>query len=227
MSKISLHHALTLSLGLAFSTCLPAFAQETAPAAPADTAAPAADPSPVVADAPTADDLSMGQEAGTPPAPFTQASAEVGQTYTLATFDAWQQNCVKMADGSDPCQMYQLLKDKDGNAVAEFSMFPLPAGQKAAAGATIMVPLETLLTANLALQIDGGKPKVYPFTFCSTPGCVSRVGFTKDEIAQFKKGAKADIMIVPAADPTQKVVLNLDLKGFTAALDGVTATLKK
>jgi invasion protein IalB len=231
MSKFSLHHALTLSLGLAFSTCLPAFAQETAPAAPADatapTEAPAAEAPAVVGDAPTADNLNMGQEATAPAAPVTQATAEVGQTYTLASFDSWAQNCVKVADGSDPCQMYQLLKDKDGNAVAEFSMFPLPAGQKAAAGATIMVPLETLLTANLVLEVDGGKPKIYPFTFCSTPGCISRVGFTAAEVAQFKKGAKADITIVPAADPTQKVVLNLSLKGFTAALDAVTATLPK
>lgn len=222
MSKISLHHALTLSVGLAVSTCLPAFAQETAPAAPADTAAPA-----VVGDAPTADNLNMGQDAAEPTAPVTQATAEVGQTYTLATFESWAQNCVKVADGSDPCQMYQLLKDKDDNAVAEFSMFPLPSGQKAAAGATIMVPLETLLTANLVLEVDGGKPKIYPFTFCSTPGCIARVGFTDAEVAQFKKGAKADITIVPAADPTQKVVLNLSLKGFTAALDSVTATLPK
>jgi invasion protein IalB len=221
MSKISLQYALMLSLGLAFSTGLPAFAQDATTAAPAETA------SPVVGDSPSADNLSMGQEAGTPPVPLTQETAEVGQTYTLATFESWQQNCVKMADGSDPCQMYQLLKDKDNNAVAEFSMFPLPAGQKAAAGATVMVPLETLLTANLVLEIDGGKPKIYPFTFCSTPGCVSRVGFTAAEITQFKKGAKADITIVPAADPTQKVVLNLSLKGFTAALDAVSATLPK
>ena len=220
MSKISLHRALTLGLGLTLAAALPGFAQEAAPAA--DAAAPATAPA---APAAPADTLNMGTPA-TPPAPLTKDSAQVGQSYNLASFGAWQQNCVKSADGKDPCQMYQLLKDQDQNPVAEFSMFPLPAGQAAAAGATIMVPLETLLTANLTIQVDGGTPKIYPFTFCAQPGCVARVGFTADEVAQFKKGAKADMTIVPAVDPTKKVVLNIDLKGFTAALDAVTASLK-
>lgn len=224
MSRLSLHHALTLSLALSFSGAVAASAQETAPEV---TPAPEAGTTTVVGDAPTADNLSMGVDAATAAVPPTQETAEVGQSYRVAEFDSWEQNCVKTADGADPCQMYQLLKDQDGNSVAEFSMFPLPAGQKAAAGATIMVPLETLLTANLVLEIDGGKPKIYPYTFCSTPGCVARVGFTAEEVAQFKKGAKADLTIVPAADPTQKVVLNVSLKGFTAALDAVTATLPK
>ncbi len=222
MSRLSLPHAFALSVAMTLSASLAALAQETAPAAvPAPTDAATAAPA---ADAAAVDGLNMGTEVA---GPVTQATAEVGQTYTLAKFDDWEQNCVKTADGSDPCQMYQLLKDQNGNSVAEMSMFPLPAGQKAAAGATIMVPLETLLTANLVLEIDGGKPKIYPFTFCTTPGCVSRVGFTDAEVAQFKKGAKADLTIVPAADPTQKVVLNLSLKGFTAALDAVTAQLPK
>lgn len=222
MSKFSLHHALTLSLGLTLVSGLAAFAQEAAPA----TDAPATE-APADAAAQSADDLNMGTTAQAAPVPVTQETAEVNQGYTLATFDSWQQNCVKTADGADPCQMYQLLKDKDGNSVAEFSMFPLPAGQKAAAGATVMVPLETLLTANLVLEIDGGKPKIYPYTFCTQPGCVARIGFTAEEVAQFKKGAKADLVIVPAADPTQRVVLNLSLKGFTAAMDAVAATMPK
>jgi invasion protein IalB len=208
MSKISLYRALTLGFAVTLAAALPGFAQEATPAAPA------------------ADALNMGT-AATPPAPLTKDTAQVGQNYTLASFDAWEQNCVKSAEGTDPCQMYQLLKDADGNPVAEFSMFPLPAGQKAAAGATIMVPLETLLTANLVIQVDGGTPKIYPFTFCAQPGCVARVGFTAEEVTQFKKGVKADMTIVPAVDPTKKVVLNISLKGFTAAMDAVTASLPK
>lgn len=224
MSRLLLPNVVALSLVLSVASGLSASAQEAV-----TTETPAEAPATVTGDAPTADNLNMGTEVGAvePAAPATKETAEVGQSYRMADFDAWEQNCIKTADGADPCQMYQLLRDQEGNAVAEFSMFPLPAGQKAAAGATIMVPLETLLTANVVLEIDGGKPKIYPFTFCSTPGCVSRVGFTAEEVAQFKRGAKADLIIVPAADPTQKVVLNLNLKGFTAALDAVAATLPK
>ena len=70
---------------------------------------------------------------------------------------------------------------------------------QAAAGATIIVPLETLLTAGLRFGIDAAEPKVYPFTFCAQIGCVARIGFTADELASFKKGAKGVLTIVPGA----------------------------
>ena len=213
MSLSEFPRSLALSFGLAIAGfALPALAQETAPAA---------------ADAPTADGLNMGADANAAPAPLTQETAEVGQTYTLTNFEAWEQRCVKTKDGSDPCQLYQLLKDKDGNNVAELSMFPLPAGGKAAAGATIIAPLETLLTANLLIAIDGAKPKIYPFTFCAQLGCVARVGFTADEVAQFQKGNIATMTIVPAGAPDQKVNLDISLKGFTAGMDAVAATQPK
>ncbi|KAF0171800.1 MAG: Invasion associated locus B family protein [Rhodobacteraceae bacterium] len=220
MSMTELPRTFALSFGLALAlAAAPVLAQETTTEAPATEA--------TAADAPVADGLNMGTEAGEPAAPLTQETAEVGQTYTLAAFELWEQRCTKMADGSDPCQLYQLLKDKDGNNVAEISMFPLPAGGQAAAGATIIAPLETLLTANLLLAIDGTKPKIYPFTFCAQIGCIARVGFTAEEVNQFKKGAKATMTIIPAAAPDQKVDLDVSLKGFTAGYDAVATTLPK
>lgn len=186
---------------------LQAPAQETA--APAET----------TADAPTPDGLSMGVEAGAEGQP---AADGIGSAYDAASFDAWVQKCVRTEDGADPCQLYQLIRDAEGNALAEFSMFNLPDGGEAAAGATIIVPLETLLTENLLLGVDGGKQKVYPFTFCATIGCVARVGFTAAEVEQFKKGAKAVITIVPVVAPEQKVTGEISLKGFTAGYEAVS-----
>ena len=48
---------------------------------------------------------------------------------------------------------------------------------------------------------------------------------TADEVAGFKKGAKATMTIVPAAAPDQKVALDISLKGFTAGYDAVAASL--
>lgn len=175
----------------------------------------------------TADGLNMGVVAGAPPAPKTQETAAVGETYLAASFELWEQRCIKMEDGSDPCQLYQLLKDKDGNSVAEINMFPLPAGSQAVAGATVVVPLETLLTANLKMAVDTSEPRLYPFTFCAPIGCVARVGFTAAEVDQFRKGAKATMTIVPAAAPDQKVELDISLKGFTAGFDAVGKTMPK
>ena len=172
------------------------------------------------------EDLSMGTNAGAAPAaPLTKETAQVGQGYLEQTHELWEQRCEKTEDGKDPCQLFQLLKDADGNNVAEFSLFALPPGGQAAAGATVVAPLETLLTAGLTIAIDSAPAKIYPFTFCAAEGCVARVGFTSEELAQFKKGAKAVVTVVPAAAPDKPVNLDVSLKGFTAGFDAVAATI--
>jgi invasion protein IalB len=207
--------ALSFSLLLATPALVSAQTVETPATEPAAETA-----TPPVPDAAVPNDLSMGAE----PAPGLpqQADATVGQTYLAGSFDKWEQRCVKTEDGADPCQLYQLLFDKEGNSVAEISVFDLPAGGKAAAGATFMAPLETLLTANLRIGVDATKERIYPFAFCTRAGCVARLGFTAEELASFKKGIKAVLTIVPAAAPDQVVQLELTLKGFTAGFEAVT-----
>ncbi|GGH60446.1 invasion associated locus B family protein [Frigidibacter albus] len=202
-----------LVLALALGLGLPALAQDAAaPAAPATTEAPAAEAAP----------------AATPEAPAEAAEAAdetpgIGEAYTEATHGDWEQRCVRTEDGSDPCQLYQLLKDDEGNPVAEFSLFGLPEAEQAAAGGTIMTPLETLLPEAILMQVDTGEAKRYAFTFCAPIGCVARVGFTDEEIAAFKRGNKATMAITPMAAPDRKVQLNISLKGFTAGYDAVNA----
>lgn len=204
MSTRALFRSLSLAALMAFSA-LPALSQETAPV----------------------EDLSLGTAANAAPAMLTAETAQVGQGYLATTFDLWEQRCEKTADGKDPCELFQLLKDGEGNAVAELSMFALPAGGKATAGATVVVPLETLLTASLTIQIDTSEPKLYPFSFCTQIGCIARVGFTAEEVEQFKKGAKATVTVVPAAAPDTAVNLDVSLKGFTAGFEAVSATLRQ
>ncbi len=180
-----------------------------------DTSAPAADPT-----------LSMGTTAAAA-ALKTEAEAVVGDLYLADTFDEWELRCVKAADGSDPCRLYQLLKTADGNPTAEMSIFNLPPGGQAAAGAAILVPLDTLLSANLAVGVDANKPMIYPYTVCGTDGCIARIGFSGDQIAQMKNGAEATITLVPAGAPDQKVSVKVSLKGFTAGFDAVTAANTK
>jgi invasion protein IalB len=140
-----------------------------------------------------------------------------GESYVGNTHGDWEMICVRLADQEDPCQMYQLLRDSEGNATAEITMFPLPPGQEAAAGATILTPLETLLTAQLVMQVDQGAAKRYPFTFCTAIGCIARVGFTAEEVDSFRRGAGAVWQLVPVAAPDQVVELTMSLSGFTAA----------
>lgn len=186
-----------LALGLTLAA-LPAFAQEAA--------------------APTADSgVSMGVADGMPDA----ASAQVGQLYLAEKFEQWEKRCIKSEDGKDPCQLYQLLIGADNSPVAEVSFFSLPAGGQAVAGATVVVPLETLLTANLRVAIDGAQGKLYPYAFCNPNGCVAKVGFTADEVKALQSGQKAVLTLVPAAAPDQTVKIDISLKGFTAGFDAV------
>jgi len=146
-----------------------------------------------------------------------------GSTYLLGKTGDWEIRCVRAVDGFDPCQLYQLLKDGAGNSVAELTMVALPGGAEAAAGATIVTPLETLLTAQITYSIDGGTPKRYPFTWCSMIGCFSRVGFTQAEVDLMKRGRQATMVIVPAVAPDQRVTLTVSLTGFTASYEQVKA----
>ena len=152
-----------------------------------------------------------------------EGEVAVGETYVREEFSQWQLRCVRSEGDSDPCQLYQLLRDQRDNPVAEFNIFPLPSGRQAAAGANIITPLETLLTANLRMAVDGGQPKVYPFSFCSNIGCFSRIGVTDEELGLFRAGSSAQITIVPAAAPDETVDLSLSLSGFTAGYNALLA----
>ncbi|MEN9062894.1 MULTISPECIES: invasion associated locus B family protein [Ponticoccus] len=210
----------------------PAFAQsDDAPAADPATDAPATEPA---AD-PAADPAS---EPAADPAPSTNigggldlgeegAEAPAGQqgprTYIKETFNDWSLQCIEVPEGDDVCQMYQLLKDANGASVAEASIFKLSNGGRAVAGGTFVVPLETLLTQKLTVQVDNGAERRFDFSFCAQVGCYARVGFTAEDIQRFKAGAKAVVTIVPALAPDQKVSVEMSLSGFTAAYDASSA----
>ncbi|WP_135505471.1 invasion associated locus B family protein [Roseovarius aestuariivivens] len=162
----------------------------------AETETPESDP---------AQELDMGQEVAEDP------------SYIRDEYGDWQLQCFRTDAGEDPCQMYQLLREEGGNPVAEFSLFKLPGNSQAVAGATIAVPLGTLLPEGLKIAVDSGPAKGYNFSFCSMAGCFARIGFTAADVAAFKAGAEATLVIVPAQAPDQTVAIKASLNGFTAA----------
>ena len=160
------------------------------------------------------DQLSLGEDASQP---------QVGETYTAEKNGDWDLRCIKAEEGiEEPCQMYQLLDDGLGNPVAEISLFRLPEGGKAEAGATIVVPLETALPQQLTVAVDGGNARRYPYAFCNPEGCYVRLGMTTADVNTFKRGNEAVVTIVPALAPDQKVNLTISLNGFTASFNIVS-----
>ena len=151
------------------------------------------------------------------------AEPAVGQVYALETFTDWEVRCERTAAGPDLCQLYQLLQDEQGNSVAEITIYDLPAGREAAAGVNVITPLETQLTEQVAVSVDGAQPKSYPFAFCTAIGCISRFGLTDEDLAAYRRGSDATITIVPALAPDETVNLRVSLAGFTAGFDALSS----
>jgi len=197
--------------------------EATATEATPATEAPAETPAEAPADGEITSDelpLDMGTEVGAEDGP--------GTTYVKERFETWELRCVRVKEGqTEPCHLFQLMKDDKGVAIAEMNIIALPAGQQAAAGATVVTPLETLLTKQLTIAIDGGAKKRYPFTWCGNVGCYSRIGFTNGDIASFKRGVKATLTIVPVFAPDETISVNLSLAGFTAGYKALQEALPK
>ena len=228
----------------------PAFAQDSTPAAPAEQPAETA-PQPPAAEAPAAEAPATETPAADAPAtgaPATEATAaeapaagapaagtpaagapaeaangepQLGQYYVKETTQDWTTRCIKTDQAKDPCELYQLMKDADGNSVAEMTLIPLKNGD-VAAGATLVAPLETDLIEGLGFAVDGGKANGYPFSFCAPVGCVSRMGFTAAELSGLKRGSKVTVSLRPFGSSSERPIqLSLSLKGFTAAFDAL------
>lgn len=160
-------------------------------------------------------DLDMGQT--------VQGEDAVGQIYMREAHGDWQIRCIRAPEGQqDTCDMIQLLNGLADQPVAHVSMFPIPEGEQAVAGANITVPLRTLLPARLRLRVDTGEDKVYQYSFCDREGCTARVGFTTEELASFKAGASSTITIVPLETPDEHFEIQMSLKGFTAAFNALS-----
>ena len=144
---------------------------------------------------------------------------KVGEPYAKEVFGDWIIQCIKSEGEKEPCNMFQLLRDGDGNAVAEVTIMPLKNQGQVVAGGNFIAPLGTLLTSQMSIQVDEGSTKRYPFTFCTAQGCVARVGFAQSDLNAYKRGNSAKVLLVPASSPDKRIVVAASLTGFTAAFN--------
>ncbi len=146
---------------------------------------------------------------------------KIGEHYFAEKIGNWSLQCIRVEDGNDPCEMKQLLLNAQGQPMSEVSIFYLPKGQDAVAGANIVVPLETLLTTPMVISFDQNTRKQYPYTFCTAVGCVARIGLTEAEIAIMKNGDLANVTVSHISLPNQPITFGMSLKGFTAAYNKI------
>ncbi len=147
---------------------------------------------------------------------------DISQPYIAERIGDWSMRCIRSENRQDPCELFQLLVNNEGNPLSEVMVFPLPQGQAAIAGATIIVPLETLLTARMTISFDPETTRSYPYSFCTESGCIARIGLTKDDIALMKAGNQSVITIRHIDAPNKALNLNLSLSGFTAGFNRIS-----
>lgn len=157
--------------------------------------------------------LDLGQPASGEP--------QLGERYSKEKFGDWDLACIKTQAETDPCSLLQVMFDETGKPIAEISLFRLDGAGQAVAGATIIVPLETLLPAQLTVAVDEDAGKRYNYSYCNPIGCVAQIGLTQEDIDAFKRGAAATVSLVPAPAPDQRVTVKLSLSGFTAGYEVV------
>lgn len=154
-----------------------------------------------------------------------QAGPRVGEQYIKEETGDWNISCIKSNGDEDPCAMVQILNNQQGDPIAEISIGKLPEGGAAVAWANVVVPLETLLQAQLAVSVDGAPRKLYNYHHCVPVGCVAQLGLTQGDIDAMKSGSKAVMSIVPARVPDQILNMEMSLSGFTSAFDGLKVSV--
>lgn len=173
----------------------------------------------------SAQDAQTGTEAPAPEAgtqlDLGETGPRLGEQYVKEEKGDWSLACIKSDTNTDPCAIRQLLNGPQGQPIAEITIEKLPTGNAAVAGATVIVPLETLLQAKLALSIDGSPRKLYDYHHCSSFGCLANVGLTQGDVDAMKAGSKAVLSLVPMVAPNQVLEIDVSLSGFTAGFDSL------
>ena len=151
-------------------------------------------------------------------------TGETQQTepYIKERIKDWNLKCIEPIDSIERCEANQIIFNQKQQPVAEISIFKLPKGQVAAAAATIIVPLETVLNEGLVLEVQDLAPKKYQFKFCNSIGCYSQIGLTNEELEALKSKGKASIFLKHLSSGDQQIIIPISLSGFTATFSKAT-----
>lgn len=139
-----------------------------------------------------------------------------------ATHGDWEIRCD--AKNENACLMTQIGKRGDGQSVMRVSLRKTdgakgPNGEAIAAIMQIDAPLGVLLTAGVAVNIDGREVGRGAFQVCDTRACIASSPVAADFVNQLKKGSNAQMTIVGVSG--EKADVRISLSGFTAAYNAL------
>jgi invasion protein IalB len=154
----------------------------------------------------------------------TETAPEIGSTYIKEENGAWKLRCARAPIGkSDPCDMFQLLINPEGEPVAEMSVQTLNATGEFIADLVIIAPLGLLLPAGVQVKIDGRDAGRIPFIVCSKNSCVAKAGLKAADVQALKAGNVTQLAFVPADRSRAPFGGDISLAGFTVSFDKLPA----
>lgn len=156
--------------------------------------------------------------------PALQPGTAPGDSQGAVTRDKIGDWDVACQQGGKNCAMAQIGNDASGTPVLEMIVRkleePLEVGERTAiAVLDVITPLGVVLTENLSVSIDGGRPESAPFQVCTEQGCLVREPIDNDLIARLKRGNSAVVSVI--AMNQGEVKASLSLAGFTKAYNGL------
>lgn len=156
------------------------------------------------------------------PAPRQQPKAPPPQI--MSKHGKWVVQCDarKPSNAKKPrnCAMVQVARHKTNKNVAvSLIIGRVTQGGKTATMMRVLAPIGVFLPTGIALEVDGQAVGRVPFTRCLPQVCMAFAEARKQTLAKMKKGKKAKFLIYQA--PGVGIPLELDLSGFTAALDAL------
>ena len=140
------------------------------------------------------------------------------QNVQKSTSGDWTLECGALPSGKRICQMTQVVNNpKDGKPLLQAAVIKPSGGKKAIL--RLVAPLGVWLRPGVGFSINGGSKNNLNFEFCLREGCIAQLGLSSGLVNAMKRGSKARLSI----QNIQRRKLNLDvsLRGFTAAYDGM------
>lgn len=155
------------------------------------------------------------------PAAFAQAQEQPGSTLK-ATHGDWEIRCD--AENAAACLMTQVGKRADGQPVVRVSLRKTPGakgpnGEAIASVMQIDAPLGVLLTAGIALAIDGREIGRGAYKVCDGRACIASEPLADPFVSQLKAGSSAKMTLVGING--EKAEVTISLSGFTKAYDSL------
>jgi invasion protein IalB len=133
--------------------------------------------------------------------------------------DDWLEVCVEQ-NNQTRCQAQQTLQRKTQQGAMRMLQVTVSQDAQGNLGLQLITPLGINVASGLLLKVDEGKESQIPFLTCLQDGCLGIHKLDDNLLSAMKRGNVAKVAFRPF-NQQQPLVIDVSLKGFTAAMQKV------